>query len=70
MEDLSSYSQYLELIALIIGVIKYKEFKNFYFKYVFYFLIYVVANEFLAGISYEVLNIPNTFLYNIYILEL
>ncbi len=68
MEDLSSYSQYLELIALIIGIIKYKEFKDFYFKYVFYFLIYVVANEFLAGISYEVLNIPNTFLYNIYIL--
>ena len=68
MEALSSYSQYLELIALIIGIIRYKEFKNHKFKYILYFLVYVVLNEFAAGVSYELFKIPNTLLYNIYIL--
>jgi len=68
MEALSSYSQYLELIALVIGIIRYKEFKNHKFKYVLYFLFYVVVNEFVAGFSYELFSIPNTLLYNIYIL--
>ena len=68
MEELSSYSQYLELIAVIIGIVKYREFKEYKLKYVFYFLIYVVVNEFLAGISYPVFCIPNYILYNIYVL--
>ena len=68
MEALSSYSQYLELIALVIGIIRYKEFKNHKFKYVLYFLFYVVVNEFVAGFSYELFSIPNTLPYNIYIL--
>ncbi|MGO4911107.1 hypothetical protein [Leeuwenhoekiella sp. W20_SRS_FM14] len=68
MDELGSYSQYLELIAVAIGIVKYKEFKNFQFKYILYFLIYVVLNEFVAGISYEFFKIPNILLYNIYVL--
>ncbi|MFI8378267.1 hypothetical protein [Leeuwenhoekiella sp. NPDC079379] len=68
MNELGSYSQYLELIAVAIGIVKYREFKNFQFKYILFFLVYVVLNEFLAGVSYELLGVPNVLLYNIYVL--
>ncbi len=68
MNELGSYSQYLELIAVIIGFVKYREFKNFQLKYVFYFLIYVAVNEFVAGVSYPVFGLPNYALYNVYVM--
>lgn len=68
MDELGSYSQYLELIAAAIGIVKYKEFKNFHFKYVLFFLVYVVLNEFLAGVSYQFFGLSNVLLYNIYVL--
>lgn len=68
MIELGSYSQYLELIAVIIGIVKYREFKNYQLRYVFYFLVYVVINEFVAGISYPVFGLPNYALYNVYVL--
>lgn len=66
MEELSSYSQYLELIAVIIGTIKYRQFKEAQLKYVYFFLWYVTINEFTAGVSYPILGIPNYILYNVY----
>ncbi len=68
MKELGSYSQYLELIAVIIGLVRYKEFKRFQLKYVLFFLIYVALNELLAGISFPVFGLPNYALYNIYVL--
>ncbi|WP_416442948.1 hypothetical protein ACH3O9_18520 [Leeuwenhoekiella sp. A16] len=68
MEELSSYSQYLELIAAVIGIIKYNHFKHTKLKYVLFFLCYVALNEFFAGMCYPVLGIPNYIPYNIYYL--
>ncbi len=45
MDALDSYSYYLEIITLIIGLIRYKEYRNFKFKYILYFLAYVVLNN-------------------------
>ncbi|MEH6407584.1 MAG: hypothetical protein V7767_09900 [Leeuwenhoekiella sp.] len=68
MEELSSYSQYLELIAAIIGTIRYSHFKESRLKYVLFFVWYVALNEFFAGISYPLFGIPNYIPYNIYYL--
>ena len=68
MDDLASYSQYLELVAAIIGTVKYGAFKNSKLKYVLFFLWYVVFTDFFAGISYPWFDIPNYIVYNLYYL--
>ena len=50
MDALGSYSYYLEIITLIIGLIRYKEFRNFKFKFILFFLAYVVLNILLLEI--------------------
>ncbi len=68
MEELGSYSQYLELIAAIIGTVKYRDFKNSKLKYVLFFLWYVAFSDFFAGVSYPIFGIPNYIIYNLYYL--
>lgn len=50
MDAFDSYSYYLEIITLIIGLIRYKEFRNFKFKFILFFLAYVVLNILLLEI--------------------
>ena len=45
MDALDSYSYYLEIITLIIGLIRYKEYRNFKFRYILYLIAYVVLNN-------------------------
>ena len=68
MEEFGTYSKYLALIAVIIGIVKYREFRNYQLKYVFYFLMYVALNEFLASVFYPVFGLPAYALYNVYVM--
>ncbi|RXG11978.1 hypothetical protein DSM03_10775 [Leeuwenhoekiella aestuarii] len=68
MQELSSYSQYLEFIAIVIGFLRYKEIKDFKFKYVLFFLIYVLITEIFAGVCYDLFGFVNTPVYNVYVL--
>lgn len=65
---LSSYSQYLELIVVLIGAVRYGHFKNTQLKYVFYLICYIALNEFFAGVCYPLFKIPNYIPYNLYYL--
>ncbi|MGB5944080.1 MAG: hypothetical protein WBG71_14445 [Leeuwenhoekiella sp.] len=66
MEDLAAHSQYVELVAALIGLIMYKHYKGTQLVYFLILLWYVTINEFFAGISYPVFGIPNYIPYNIY----
>lgn len=66
--ELSGYSQYLELVAAVIGTLNYRKFKHEKLKYVLLLLWYVALNDFFAGISYPWFKIPNYIPYNIFYL--
>lgn len=68
MDALDSYSYYLEIITLIIGLIRYKEYRNFKFRYILYFLAFVVLNNLFLKIFNTNLGSDTQFFHALYAL--
>ncbi|MAZ28368.1 MAG: hypothetical protein CL868_14995 [Cytophagaceae bacterium] len=71
MEDLSLYSIYLELIAAIIGTVRFQHYRHLKLKYVLFYIWYLVLSEVIGKYlydSYATLKLNNALVYNIMIL--